>query len=97
MSLSNKGVAYNKKTITFAVFKKRDMVFTIVFLILYGLGFGVCRLTAMLFSGAEAALVKNVAFIPIMNVITSILIVFFMFYIVKDYRRNKKKLDENKK
>ena len=73
------------------------MTFAIVFLILYGLGYGVCRLTAMLFSGTDATIVKNVALVPILNVIAVILIVFFMFYIVKDYRRTKKKLEENKK
>lgn len=73
------------------------MTFAIVFLILYGFGFGVCRLTAMLFSGTDATIVKNVALVPILNVIAVILIVFFMFYIVKDYRRTKKKLEENKK
>lgn len=73
------------------------MVFAIVFLILYGLGFGICRLTALLFSGTDATIVKNVALVPILNVIAVILIVFFLFYIVKDYRRTKKKLEENKK
>jgi uncharacterized membrane protein len=73
------------------------MTFAIVFLILYGIGFGVCRLTALLFSGTDATIVKSVGFVPILNVIAVILIVFFMFYIVKDYRRTKKKLEENKK
>lgn len=71
------------------------MTFAIVFLILYGIGFGVCRLTALLFSGTDATIVKSVGFVPILNVIAVILIVFFMFYIVKDYRRTKKKLEEN--
>lgn len=70
------------------------MTFIIVFLILYGLGFGVCRLTAMLFSGSEAALIKNVALVPILNVIAVILIAFFIFYIVKDYRKTKSELNK---
>lgn len=65
------------------------MTFLIVFAILYGLGLGVCRLTALLFSGTDAVLIKNVAFVPILNVIAVILIIFFMFYIVKDYRKTK--------
>lgn len=73
------------------------MTFVIVFLILYGFGFGVCRLTALLFNGTDANIVKSVGFVPILNVIAVILIVFFMFYIVKDYRRTKKELEENKK
>lgn len=71
------------------------MVFIVVFLILYGLGFGICRLATMLFSGTDAALVKNMAYIPIMNVVTAVFIIVFMFYIVKDYRKNKKKVENN--
>lgn len=70
------------------------MVFTIVFLILYGLGLGACRLAAMLFSGIDAAFVKNIAFIPILNVIATFIIIFFLLYLVKDYRANKKKIED---
>ena len=65
------------------------MTFIIVFSILYGLGFGVCRLATMLFTGTDATLVKTISYIPIVNVISAILIIFFIFYIVKDYRKNK--------
>ena len=70
------------------------MTFIIVFVILYGLGYGVCRLTAMLFNGTDATLIKNVAFVPILNVIAIILIVFFFFYIVKDYRKTRSELNK---
>ena len=72
------------------------MMFIIVFIILYGLGFGLCRLAAMLFTGTDADLIKNIAFVPVMNVITLVIIVFFLFYVVKDYRQNKKKEEEDK-
>ena len=70
------------------------MTFIVVFLIVYGLGFGVCRLSTMLFTGSDASLVKNMSYVPILNVIASILIIFFLFYIVRDYRRNKKKIED---
>lgn len=65
------------------------MIFVVVFLILYGMAFGICRLATMLFSGSDAMLVKNIAYVPILNVVASILIIFLMVYIVKDYRKNK--------
>ena len=72
------------------------MIFLIVFLILYGLGLGICRLTALLFTGTDANLIKNVAYIPVVNVFAAILIIFFMFYIVKDYRKNKQLQQQQK-
>lgn len=65
------------------------MTFIIVFVILYGLGVGICRLSTLLFTGTDATLVKNMGYVPILNVITSIIIIMFLFYIVKDYRKNK--------
>lgn len=70
------------------------MVFVIVFVIIYGLALGICRLATMLFSGTDAALVKNMAYVPILNVVASVLIILFLFYIVKDYRANKKKIED---
>ena len=66
------------------------MAFIIVFVILYGVGLGVCRLSAMLFNGSDASLVKNIGFVPILNVVAAIIIVMFLFYIVRDYRKNNK-------
>ena len=70
------------------------MTFIMVFVILYGLGVGCCRLGAMLFTGTDAALVKNIGFVPILNVIATIIIIMFLFYIVRDYRKNNKKETE---
>ena len=70
------------------------MTFMIVFLILYGLGLGACHLSAMLFSGTDASLVRNIGYLPILNVVAAILIVFFLFYIVRDSREGKKKQAE---
>lgn len=66
------------------------MTFVIVFVILYGVGLGACRLAAMLFSGTDASLVKNIGFVPILNLIATVIIIMFMFYIVRDYRKNNK-------
>lgn len=67
------------------------MTFLIVFLILYGLGFGICMLTTILLDGTDKLVVKYTSLIPIINVIGSIIIVIMIFYIVKDYKQNKNK------
>ena len=72
------------------------MIFIIVFAILYGLGFGVCRLSTMLFSGSDANLVRNMGYVPILNVVAAVIIIMFLFYIVKDYRRNNKQESNEK-
>jgi len=72
------------------------MVFAITFLILYGLGLGICYLTTSLLSGSDVKLLKNIALVPILNVIVSIIIIFFMFYLVRDYRKNVKKVEDKK-
>lgn len=89
-------VAHNKNVIIFTALKTNAMVFIITFLILYGLGLGICYLTTSLLSGTDAKLLKNIALVPILNVIVSILIIFFMFYLVKDYRKNVKKVEDKK-
>ena len=73
------------------------MLFVMIFLILYGIGFGVCYIAAnTLLNGSDTVIVKNAAFVPVLNVIVSILIVFFIFYLVRDYRRNMKKIEDKK-
>lgn len=70
------------------------MTFLIIFILLYGLGLGLCRLSAMLFTGTDALLVKNIAYVPILNIVAVVIIVLFMFYLVRDYRKNNKQNTE---
>ena len=72
------------------------MYFAIVFLILYGVGFGVCRLTLLYLTGIDATLIKIVSFIPIINVIATIFIIAFAYYIVRDYRKDEEKRKSEK-
>ena len=70
------------------------MTFILVFAILYGFGIGGCMLSAIFFDWADKRIIKYIGFIPILNVIATIVMVMFLFYIVRDYRKNNKKKEE---
>lgn len=70
------------------------MSFLITLLITYGLSLGVCRLSTIMFTGTDADLVKNIALVPILNTVASMIIILFIFFLVKDYRNSQKRLQE---
>jgi UPF0716 family protein affecting phage T7 exclusion len=72
------------------------MSFLITLLIIYGLSLGICRLFTIIIPGTYTDIIKIVALIPILNTIATVIVILFIFFLVKDYRNSQKKLQEKK-
>lgn len=66
------------------------MTFILVFVILYGFGVGGCLLAAVMFDWSNKNIIRYLGFVPVLNVFVVIIMIAFLFYLVRDYRKNNK-------
>lgn len=66
------------------------MTFILVFAILYGFGVGGCLLAAAIFDWSNKNIIRYAGFVPVLNIFVTIIMVAFLFYLVRDYRKNNK-------